>query len=161
MSLIYFTNSNERWWKKPLVIHKGKILPAELAILDIELQRHEKGVWLNSRGSRSGVIDLVKRKEKYKSIRVMLPKYISEIIEEIYKSTSRRKGCPDLIIWNDQNGTIRFVEVKCPLWDRLREGQDEFINIAKGMGLSTKIVEWEFANAQQQVAADLQDIWGE
>jgi hypothetical protein len=155
MSIIYFQNSNEKWWQKPLVSFRGSIIPAELAILRIELNQNEDGVWINSRSGKSGVINLLKINHKFITIRKIIPKIVENKLEEIYKKTTSRNGFPDLVIWNRKTFTIRFVEVKCPLWDKVRAGQEEFIKIANEMGLFVKIAEWEFENAQPANRADL------
>ena len=72
--MLRFQPSNERWWQKPLALLGGKPLPAELVVLQAELQPGENGAWLNSRGTRSGVVDLVQIEPgKYKTTRVDLP----------------------------------------------------------------------------------------
>jgi hypothetical protein len=54
------------------------------------------------------------------------------------------KGCPDLVIWNASLEQFRFVEVKCPLWDRPSNEQNEFMAYARSRGVSAEIVEWVF-----------------
>ena len=153
--MISFKKSKTTWWQKPLVIYNGKHLPAELAVLSIDLKENEQGVWINSRGSKSGVIDLERHGRGFRTRRIEIPLFIASKIERIYKTTIRRKGCPDLVIWNPRTKNIRFVEVKCPHWDRVREGQKEFIQEAKNIGIETIIIEWEFLNAQHVAAGDL------
>jgi hypothetical protein len=152
--MISFKKSKTTWWQKPLVIINGRSLPAELAVLSINLKKDEQGVWINSRSSKSGAIDLERHETGFKTKRIEIPLFVTSTIERIYKTTANRKGCPDLVIWNAQTKNIRFVEVKCPHWDRVREGQKEFIQEAKNIGKETKIIEWEFLNAQHAAAAD-------
>jgi len=38
---------------------------------------------------------------------------------------------------------IRFVEVKCPHWDRVSKEQVAFIQVAEEQGVNTKIAEWD------------------
>jgi VRR-NUC domain len=132
------------------VIHNSRTLPAELAVLGIERSAKEEGVWLNSRGTKTGVVDLLRSTEhgvsKYRTKRTELPDFIVSLLERIYGDTKLQKGCPDLVIWNPDTKAIRFVEVKCPHWDSLSPEQDEFMNFCSGVGASTKIVEWEFKN---------------
>jgi hypothetical protein len=54
-----FKSAGSKWWQKPLALYQGKQLPAELIILQGELGAGEHGVWLNSRGLKSGVEDLI------------------------------------------------------------------------------------------------------
>jgi hypothetical protein len=154
--MLIFHNSNTTWWQKPLVTYNGRHLPAEIAVLFIELKKNEHGVWINSRKCKTGVIDLEEVVKGYKTRRIEIPSFVSNTIEEIYKSTRKQMGCPDLVIWNPQSKNIRFVEVKCPHWDRIREGQREFIQQAKSIGINTKILEWQFNNAQPAAEADRQ-----
>jgi hypothetical protein len=153
--MLIFHKSSKKWWQKPLVSYNRRNLPAELAVLCTELKESENGVWINSRSSKSGVINLAKVESGFKPRRIEIPLFVAKRIENIYKSTRKRMGCPDLVIWNPRTKNIRFVEVKCPHWDRVREGQKEFILNAKSMGIETKIIEWEFNNAQHAAAADL------
>lgn len=57
-------SAGSKWWQKPLVLHQGRQLPAELIILQDELGAGEHGVWLNSRGLKSGVAELITSGEK-------------------------------------------------------------------------------------------------
>jgi hypothetical protein len=153
--MISFKKSKTIWWQKPLVTYYGRRLPAELAILTIDLKGDEQGVWINSRSSKSGVVDLERYGTGFKTRRIEIPVFVTNTIERIYKATIKRKGCPDLVIWNTQTKNMRFVEVKCPHWDRVREGQKEFIQHAKSIGIETIIIEWQFLNAQHVAAGDL------
>jgi hypothetical protein len=143
--MLQLEKSTCRWWQKPLVNLSGKLLPAELVVLNRELQDGEKGVWLNSRGTTSGVVDLLSLpNEKFKTVRIELPELISHALSSLYKTTGLYKGIPDLVIWNEVSMSIRFVEVKCPHWDFLSKEQNYFINAANKQGIATSIVEWEF-----------------
>ena len=146
-----FNKAQERWWNKPLAIVGNRFLPAELAILEKEITEGEKGVWMNSRGIKSGVEDVIKLyhidKYKLKTIRINLPDFVSKTLFGIYESTGLSKGCPDLIIWNEITKNIRFIEVKCPHWDKPSKEQDVFLQEIKKIGLPAVIVEWEFINA--------------
>ena len=143
-----FNKSTDRWWQKPLVLIKGRSLPAELAVLNIELRTYEDGVWLNSRGTKTGVVDLLcsdERGEKtFRTKRVSLPPFIVEYLERIYKDTKLKKGYPDLVIWNWETEQIRFVEVKCPRLDKPSPEQEEFMKFCATVGASVQIAEWEF-----------------
>jgi hypothetical protein len=134
-----------KWWNKPLVRFGGRLIPAELAILSRELHPGEKGVWLNSRGTNSGVADLVSSKKgKYITKRVPLPAFVSALLTRIYSQANVKRGCPDLVIWNSETKRIRLVEVKCPHWDRPSQEQKQFLQAAESSGILAKIVEWEF-----------------
>lgn len=143
-----FKKSPDRWWQKPLVIHNGRSLPAELAVLDIEKGAREEGVWLNSRGTKTGVIDLVHSHENgnstYRTKRVGLPDFVTVLLEKIYADSRLKKGCPDLVFWMPDTEAVRFVEVKCPHWDAPTPEQDEFMTFCKVLNSSATIVEWEF-----------------
>ena len=83
----------------------------------------------------------------YQTIRIGIPEFVSKAIEMLYAKSELSKGCPDLVIWNERESTIRFVEVKCPHWDRAFPEQLKFMHVAEENGIGTKIVEWEFQNA--------------
>lgn len=145
MRRLVLQQSRERWWQKPLAEVDGRYLPAELVVLQRELRPGEAGVWLNSRGTRSGVTDLVRGPDgKYRTVRTDLPKFVRERLVALYASTGLAKGAPDLVIWNTDSATMRFVEVKCPHWDRPSSEQRDFLAAAEGAGMPSRIVEWEF-----------------
>ena len=143
--LLQFESAGCKWWRKPLVLHDERTLPAELAILALELRAGESGVWLNSRSLDSGVADLVSTKlGEFKTKRIPLPAFVSEQLKQLYLKTNVKKGCPDLVIWNLKAMLMRLVEVKCPHWDRPSQEQNQFIEAAELSGIRAKIVEWEF-----------------
>lgn len=143
--MIQLEVSGESWWQKPLARVSGRSLPAELVVLHASLSVDEEGAWLNSRGTRSGVVDLSRRENGiFKSVRTSLPSFVSVTLDSLYQSTGAKKGAPDLVIWNVSTQTIRFIEVKCPHWDRPSPEQLRFLDAAKALGISTAIVEWEF-----------------
>ena len=139
-----FQNAHEKWWQKPLVRVNGQAMPAELAVLAAELRGDEKGMWINSRGTKTGVSSIKRRSGTIKTVRERFPSLIAEFLEEVYESTSLAKGCPDLVIWNKESYAFRFVEVKCPKWDRPSKEQSDFIVYANERGISATIVEWLF-----------------
>jgi len=59
-----------------------------------------------------------------------------------------RKGIPDLVIWNAVEQSVRFVEVKCPDWDRVSAAQLRVHEICRSMGCEVKVEEWRFNDAQ-------------
>jgi hypothetical protein len=134
-----------KWWGKRLVLVEGRALPlpAELAVLRSECQKGEVGVWLNSRGKRTGVVDFIRREDgKYRTQREALPAFVSGCLTLLYKETGLTRGCPDLLIWNSDQQNIRMVEVKCPRWDKLTNDQLAFLQAAEKMGIQTKTIEW-------------------
>ena len=139
-----FQRANAKWWQKPLVEVNGAALPAELAVLQLEKEDCEDGVWINSRGTTSGVVALEQVAGKFKVVRRTLPNVVSKFLKEAYRSPSLARGCPDLVIWNTSSAKFRFVEVKCPLWDRPSKEQDEFMTYARLQGIAAEIVEWVF-----------------
>ena len=139
-----FQNAQEKWWQKPLVLIDGEVLPAELAVLQLELRNSEEGVWINSRGLKPGVSALKQVAGTFQTIRKPLPDAVSRFLAEMYESTDLMKGCPDLVIWNTSSGKFRFVEVKCPLWDRPSKEQADFIDCVRARGIEAEIVEWIF-----------------
>ncbi len=140
-----FKSADSKWWQKPLALHQGRQLPAELIILQSELGAGEHGAWLNSRGLKSGVSDLVSTGQKgLKTCRVPLPAFVSKSLRQLYEKANVKKGCPDLVIWNITTRSMRLVEVKCPHWDRPTPEQLLFIQAAESVGIGAKIVEWEF-----------------
>lgn len=148
-SMIRLQKTHNTWWQKPLVSSSNKSTTAELAILSLELANGESGVWVNSRGAKSGVVDLVDRgtgnHRAFKTIRKKLPAWLAGKIEQIYRYARIRKGCPDLVIWNPEIQCWRMVEVKRPSCDKVSRDQIKFIDRARLLGIDVKIVEWEFA----------------
>ena len=136
--------ADQRWWNKPLVNYQGKILPAELVVLSIELKPEEDGRWMNSRGTTSGVVDYIVKQSK--TVRKILPDNVSAVLKKLYEASGLSKGCPDLVIWSTTSDKMRFVEVKCPHWDRPSAEQDKFMSSAQRHGIVTTIVEWEFTD---------------
>ena len=126
--MLQLYRSNERWWQKPLGELSGKILPVELLVLRVELGESEDGVWLNSRGAKSGVIDLVRKVDgKFKTVRRSLPNFVSDALTSIYKVMKNKKGATDLAIWHESSLQVRFVEVKCPHWCYFQHYLFEFL----------------------------------
>ena len=119
-------------------------MPAELVILRSLLGPNEEGAWMNSRGRKSGVVELEWTPEgKAKAIRRKLPDFVSSALDEIYQAARLARGCPDLVIWNLSTRKLRLVEVKCPHWDRPSDDQHAFMRIATEKGIPTQVVEWE------------------
>ena len=108
-----------KWWRKPLAICNGRPLPAELVVLRSTLRTDEDGAWLNSRGTKTGAVDLRKKGTgKFATARVALPDHVQACLRSFYEHPEIRKGVYDLVVWSRSSGSIRFVEVKCPKWDR-------------------------------------------
>ena len=151
--MLQFEPADAKWWGKPLVLFNGRHIPAELAVLSRELQAAESGAWLNSRGTKSGVVDLIPddARGSYRTRRVSLPTFVSKTLDHLYQVAEVDAGCADLVIWNVQTRHVRLVEVKCPHWDRPSAEQEQFLRIAKSLGMAASIVEWEFAAAQSRV----------
>lgn len=138
-----FEPANAIWWNKPLVKHNGVIVPAELAALQQVLQPGEVGVWMNSRGLKTGVVGFNNKVSQ--TIRIPIPEAVSNVVKKIYKMSELKKGCPDLVIWRENGSSVRFVEVKCPHWDTPSSEQISFLRTAERLGLEVSIFEWQFA----------------
>ncbi len=148
--MLRFSKSTVRWWQKPLVALEEGDLPAELAVLRAELQPGEKGVWLNSRGVQSGVTGLRSDGSgSFKTVRQALPEFCRNHLRVLYEQVELKEGAPDLMIWNVKTESVRFVEVKCPHWDRPSAGQVAFHQAAAAREIPTTIREWEFRDASQ------------
>jgi hypothetical protein len=147
--VLQFQPAQVIWWQKPLVRVDGRILPAELAVLAIELDPLERGVWMNSRGTRSGVVDLVPVTagggSAYATRRAPLPSFVARALASIYRRARLVKGCPDLVIWHLERNTFRLVEVKRAHWDAVTTEQERFMRAAARDEVRTSVVEWEFA----------------
>lgn len=148
-SILKFESAKQKWWGKPLVIFGDRAIPAELAILNMELLFGEEGVWMNSRGFKSGVVDLIvlkriNKKNSYSTQRINLPDFVSEKLKSLYQMANVKRGCPDLVIWNLKSKKIRLVEVKNPHWDEPSPEQNKFLFTAREAGVFAKIVDWEF-----------------
>jgi hypothetical protein len=144
--IIKFLKSRQKWWQKPLADVGGRLIPLELAILELSLKPGEVGAWLNSRSRRSGVDDLtLDAKGSFRTNRIPLPDFVGEFLDRLYTSTGLAKGCPDLVIWDAATQRVRLIEVKCPHWDRPSREQIAFIEAAAELGIETAIAEWEFS----------------
>ena len=156
--LIKFDSAGRRWWNKPLVLFEGRELPAELVVLAMQVSAGEHGAWLNSRGTRTGAVDLVASDvggiRTYKTRRVSLPDFVSSFLVKLYRATGLPNGCPDLVVWDMRTQAVRLVEVKCPQWDEPSQEQDRFLRAASDLGIQASIVEWEFSAAQPGAAGD-------
>lgn len=144
-----FEKAIERWWQKPLVVTSTHPMPAELVILNLEMKEDEDGGWLNSRGTKTiAKSTTVKPKDNgdfsLKVNREAIPQFVQETLNALYEVTNLGKGVPDLILWNTTTKKIRFIEVKCPHWDKPSKEQDLFIEEINKNGMSALIVEWEF-----------------
>jgi hypothetical protein len=131
-----------------LVMFRGQTIPAELAVLQLELRSYEKGAWLNSRSTTRGVDGLVSSNEngiRYKTSGCELPGFVTSKLDSIYREAMLTKGCPDLVIWRTDLDEVRLVEVKNSHWDRLSQEQISFRNVAERLSVKCKTVEWEFA----------------
>lgn len=118
----------------------------------------ESGVWLNASSlkwlrfpsQKTGVARLAPRivgcTLGYETVRTALPLPVVEVLHEVYERAQITKGCPDLVLWRDGGQCTRFIEVKCPHWDRVLPHQTQFIVAANAMGMSSEVVEWEFAS---------------
>src|SRR6266498_4576957 len=95
-----FDKADRFWWRRPLVRMDGRAITAELAVLARELRANERGVWLNSRGRVSGVVDLVPfrgpKGPTFRTVRKPLPLFVAAALEDIYRRAELAKGCPDL-----------------------------------------------------------------
>jgi len=125
------------------VYYKRRVLPAELAVLALDLRRGERGAWMNSRGTSKGVVSLVPRGRTYGTHREAIPEFVGLMLKAIYRTLKVKSGCPDLVIWHRRRKRLRFVEVKGP-GDRIRDTQRRFIRIAGHHRIATKVVEWTF-----------------
>lgn len=139
-----FKPSNEKWWQKPLVETATGNLPAELVILQLELGEGEEGAWLNSRSRGSGVSAISSDNGNIRTIRIDLPEPVSSFLAEVYALWGHSRGRPDLVLWDRRTLEFRFVEVKCPVWDRPTKEQVEFMSYAESCGIATKISTWVF-----------------
>lgn len=143
--ILQFTRAGIRWWQKPLVDTDGQYLPAELAVLREVREPGEEGWWLNSRGTKTGVVDLRSTDDGFATRRRELPPAVSSLLAEFYEDPRVTKGVFDLVLWHPTSERIRFVEVKCPHWDRPSKAQLLFARLAEARGVETEAVEWEFA----------------
>jgi hypothetical protein len=133
-----------------LVFENGRPLPAELAVLGRCLQEGEEGVWLNSRSTVSGVVDLQEIEPgKFKTMRQPLPTFVQLCLQAFYALPDVSKGIYDLVLWRESDQRVRFIEVKCPHWDSVTNEQRRFADLAAERGIGAEVVEWEFAEATE------------
>ena len=143
--MLLFERAQAKWWNKPLALSEGRALPAELLVLRRETGVDELGAWLNSRGTGSGVIDLVADATgRLRTVRRSLPPFVGQALRELYRRAQVTRGCPDLVIWCPASEQIRLVEVKCPDWDVPTPEQTTFLTVAETMGIAATVVEWRF-----------------
>lgn len=146
--MIRFENAQQTFWNgKPLVRHQETVTTGELAVLAELCGTSEDGVWMNSRGVRTGVRSLQRKdlgQEGYRTVRVPLPPDVSSKLATLYRASGLKRGCPDVVIWNQRGRLIRLIEVKGPR-DSVKPEQTQFIKTAEEHGIRCQIVEWGFA----------------
>jgi hypothetical protein len=148
--MLYLEPANAKWWQKPLARTDGRVLPAELIVLRSQLKPDESGAWLNSRGVASGAVDLIPGPAgRFKTVRVRLPDFVSAKLRDVYRLAGLKKGAPDLIVWNEKLQYVRFIEVKCPLWDKPSTEQLRFHETARELGSECEVVEWCFSAPEE------------
>ena len=147
--MLRFDPADMTWWQKPLVQWDGRLLPAELVVLQTELGEGEQGVWINSRGTKTGVSDLIPVRDDplrdFKTHRIAIPLFVAASLNGLYSAAGVSKGCPDLVIWHEGRGEVRLVEVKCPHWDSVTPEQEAFMRAAESQNVPVSVVEWEFS----------------
>jgi hypothetical protein len=146
-SMVHLPNAQAAWWLTPLVLHRGKPTVAELAILDLACGLGEAGVWMNSRGTETGVRDLVRNSAKpsgYEAIRVPLPPRVATTLRALYRKSRLDHGAPALLIWNDSGALVRFIEVKFGHGSDLNGVQRRFLECATAAKIACTRVEWAF-----------------
>ncbi|MEQ1822181.1 MAG: VRR-NUC domain-containing protein [Fimbriimonadaceae bacterium] len=151
--MILFDDPGVKWWNKRLVLSEGIVTTAELAVLGLSLSSREEGLWLNasglgwlSRGKElSGVTGLRATASGYETERALLPLFVADTIRAIYVRAGVGKGCPDLVVWSSLDGSVRFIEVKCPRWDRVLDHQERFMEAARSFGVGVEVVNWSFS----------------
>ena|SRR5215471_6713376 len=151
--MLRFPRAEAYWWRQPLVRVRRRSLPAELAVLALELGAAEQGSWLNVRPKASGIVELLplstRRGPSFRPRREPLPFFVVATLEDIYHRAGLDRGCPELVIWRTDREHFRLVAVKRrselrrdqKKWDVARQ---RFIEMAWQHGISTKFVEWEF-----------------
>ena len=143
--MLKLSRSVHSWWQKPLIMEGDKSLPAELVILNRMMEYDEEGAWLNSRGTTTGVYDLIEYEPgKFRTIRCNLPDFVQGCLRTFYDHPDIDKGVFDLVLWRNSDKRIRFIEVKCPHWDRQTPEQISFSEVVRERGIKTEVVEWEF-----------------
>jgi hypothetical protein len=145
-----FRSAGIYWWRKPLVLGKSGPIPAELAVLVADLRPGEKGMWLNSNGTKTGVVDLATSpagtaQDVFETRRELMPISVSKLLQRLYRKAGP-KGRPDVIVWRGAGRNVRFVEVKRADRDRISPDQKRFHQLAAAEGVTTKVVEWQFSN---------------
>jgi VRR-NUC domain len=88
--------------------------------------------------------DEVRRGRKLRTQRITLPQFVIDRLRASYARACIARGAPDLVIWNETAEYVRFVEVKCPDWDRPSHEQLVFHEAARALGSDCAIVEWRF-----------------
>jgi hypothetical protein len=93
----------------------------------------------------TGVFDLRQQPNgRFKTVRINLPAFVSEVLKSFYDDRRILRGMPDLVIWDTSTHHVRFVEVKCQRRDKLTHAQIFFIAIAEERGYNATVVEWKF-----------------
>lgn len=146
-SMRRFRRADVTWWRKPLVRCDGRPTTAELAILHDMAGVSGRGVWMNSRGIKTGVSELIVDKSKasgYRSVRITLPARAAETLRALYRGSRLEKGCPDLVIWDRNGQLVRLVEVKWRGHDVESDEQASFMTYARKQKVACETVEWQF-----------------
>ena len=81
--------------------------------------------------------------EGYRTVRVPLPPDVSSKLATLYSVSGLKRGCPDVLIWNQQGQIVRLIEVKGPK-DSIKPEQMQFIKTAERLGIRCQVVEWKF-----------------
>jgi len=145
--VIQFSRANAYWWRRPLVRLDSRTLPAELAVLSLELQPSENGAWLNAPTKASGIVDFqpVPSGLTYRAIRKPLPLFVVATLERINQQVGLGSDYSYLLIWRADRESVRIVEVKWSGAQR-RRNRVPFADAAGSLGIPTTIVEWQFVD---------------
>lgn len=139
----------DRYWNKPMV-DLGSAVPvtAELAVLRAEVVPGEAGAWVHPGvRPRHGTVDLRRKPSGgFEPIKTELPGFVADLLASLFVSTRLKRGGPDVVIWNTQNETVRFAEVKWLGHDSPSDEQTKYLDAARERGIECRVVEWESAH---------------
>ena len=132
-----------------MVLHAGRALPAELAVLAHELGPFEHGAWLNAPTKASGIVDLalVPSGRTYHSIRRPFPLFVAAALDRINQRAGADRDCPYLLIWRTDRESFRIIEVQEADGRRPSKKRLPFLEAARSLGIQTSIVQWKLADA--------------
>jgi len=132
---------------KPVLLHQGAPIFAELLVLRLLEAEGWAGVWVSSYGGLKFLREMPEGPALTSDL-IEIPDAKREFIEALTRSIGRVGGCFDVFAWRDDE--LIFCETKRRGHDQLRQPQLGWIEAALVAGISSDrllVVEWSFAGS--------------